>query len=38
MFRRKKETVKSDEELFSILLNEIMDDKAKKIWERLKKI
>ena len=36
MIGRKKKKVLSDEELFNILLNEILDYRAKKIWERIK--
>ena len=38
MFKRKKKRVKTKEELFELLLNEILDEKAKGIWERLKEI
>ncbi len=38
MFKRKKKKVKTKEELFELLLNEILDEKAKEIWERLKEI
>ncbi len=38
MFKRKKKKVKTKEELFELLLNEILDEKAKGIWERLKEI
>ena len=36
MIGRKKKKILSDEELFNILLNEILDYRAKKIWERIK--
>jgi len=32
----KKKKAPSDEELFSLLLNEILNERAKKIWERIK--
>ncbi len=38
MFKREKKRVKTKEELFELLLNEILDEKAKGIWERLKEI
>ncbi len=38
MFRKKKENIKSTEELFNMLLNEILDEKSKKKWEQLKEI
>ena len=38
MFKRNKKRVKTREELFELLLNEILDEKAKGIWERLKEI
>jgi len=34
IFKRKKEPTR--EELFSLLLNEILDDRAKRLWERIK--
>ncbi len=33
-FKRKKEP--DEEELFSLLLNEILDERAKRIWEKIK--
>ncbi len=33
---KKKKKVMSDEELFDLLLNEILDYRAKKIWDRIK--
>ncbi len=36
MIRRKKQNVKTREELFDKLLNEILDERAKIIWERIK--
>ena len=33
---RKKKKVLSDEELFNILLENVLDERAKKIWERIK--
>ncbi len=36
--RIKKKRGTSDEELFSLLLNEVLNEKAKKIWERIKEI
>ncbi len=36
--RIKKKRGTSDEELFSHLLNEVLNEKAKKIWERIKEI
>ena len=38
MIKLRKKKVLSDEELFHLLLNEILDDRAKKIWERIKNI
>jgi len=32
----KKKKGPTDEELFELLLNEILDERAKKIWERIK--
>ncbi len=34
----KKETLPTDEELFDLLLEKILDERAKKIWERIKDI
>ncbi len=34
----KKKMPPSDEELFDMLLEEILDERAKKIWERIKDI
>ncbi len=34
----KKKIGATDEELFSLLLNEVLNDRAKKIWERIKDI
>jgi len=36
MIRRKKQNVKTREELFDMLLYEILDERAKIIWERIK--
>ncbi len=36
MIGRKKKKVPSREELFDLLLNEILDEKAKRKWEILK--
>ncbi|ADD08414.1 hypothetical protein Aboo_0603 [Aciduliprofundum boonei T469] len=36
--RIKKKRGATDEELFSLLLNEVLNDRAKKIWERIKEI
>ncbi|AGB04330.1 hypothetical protein AciM339_0442 [Aciduliprofundum sp. MAR08-339] len=33
-FKRKKEP--DEEKLFSLLLNEILDERAKRIWEKIK--
>ncbi len=32
----KKKKAQSDEELLSLLLDEILDDRARRIWERIK--
>ncbi len=32
----KKKKAKSDEELFSLLLDEILDERARRIWEKIK--
>ncbi len=36
--RIKKKRGVSDEELLSLLLNEVLNERAKKIWERIKEI
>ncbi len=36
MILKKKKKVPTEEELFDTLLNEILDERAKKIWQRLK--
>ena len=36
--RIKKKRGASDEELLSLLLNEVLNERAKKIWERIKEI
>ncbi len=33
---RRKKKVKSDEELFTLILEKILDDRAKRIWEKIK--
>ncbi len=33
---KKKKKVMSDEELFNMLLEEVLDEKAKRIWEKIK--
>ena len=33
---KKKKKVMSDEELFDMLFEKVLDDKAKKIWEKIK--
>ncbi len=38
MILRKKKQVKSTEELFAMLLEQVMDEKAKESWEKIKNI